>query len=76
MSEKQEVPVDVRKAIVNQKLAIYRQTIYDHEIELRIYEKVKDEQKVEAIGKALVKFTKLVDELEAIVKELEAEKTE
>jgi hypothetical protein len=76
MSEKQEVSVDVRKAIVNQKLALYRQTIYDHEIELRIYEKVKDEQKVEQIGKALVKFTKLVNELETIVKELEAEKTE
>lgn len=73
MVNKDDVPKEVKTAILKQKISQLKNTLYDFEIQVRVLEKVKDENMKKQALKEMEKFEKMKDEYELILSELEAE---
>ena len=73
MVNKDDVSKEVKTAILKQKISQLKNTLYDFEIQVRVLEKVKDENMKKQALKEMEKFEKMKDEYELILSELEAE---
>jgi hypothetical protein len=68
--KKDDVSVDVKKAIVEQNLQVIRNSIYAQVISKRVAEKVEDKPMADAAIKELTRLEKMKDEFNAVLAEL------
>jgi len=68
-----DIPKETRILIAEREVALLKNSLYNLSIQIRVAEKVDDEQMKKTNVAQMVKFEKMKDEYELIVKELNEE---
>lgn len=66
-----EISIDTRRFILQEKMMLYRNTYYSHQIDAQIGQDISDERMVEAAKENMRKAQQCLDALEKMLDELE-----
>lgn len=69
-----EVPVNTKRAIIENEIRSVCETIYQHEISARVANKIGNTKRFDELTAGLESLEKAKDELNAILKELDQSK--
>ena len=66
----EEISVEVKRAILMQKLQQYKNTVYDSSVNVKVAKLLGDEQMEKQAVEAMTKMTKVIDFIEGELSEL------
>jgi len=66
----EEISVEVKRAILMQKLQQYKNTVYDSSVNVKVAKLLGDEQMEKQAVEAMTKMTKIIDFIEGELSEL------